>query len=72
MTGSSNTIFIFGLGYVGLHLAEQLSRQGWQIIGTTRTPENLSDYEQRGWTILPFSDDEDVPDLAHHLSLIHI
>ena len=44
MTGSSNTIFIFGLGYVGLHLAEQLSRQGWQIIGTTRTPENLSDY----------------------------
>ncbi|MBT3655488.1 MAG: NAD(P)H-binding protein, partial [Alphaproteobacteria bacterium] len=68
MTGSSNTIFIFGLGYVGLHLAEQLSRQGWQIIGTTRTPENLSDYEQRGWTILPFSDDEDVPDLAHHLA----
>ena len=68
MTGSSNTIFIFGLGYVGLHLAVQLSRQGWQIIGTTRTPENLSDYEQRGWTILPFSDDEDVPDLAHHLA----
>ena len=68
MTGSSNTIFIFGLGYVGLHLAEQLSRRGWQIIGTTRTPENLSDYEQRGWTILPFSDDEDVPDLAHHLA----
>ena len=68
MTGSYKTIFIFGLGYVGLHLEEQLSRQGWQIIGTTRTPENLSDYEQRGWTILPFSDDEDVPDLAHHLA----
>ena len=68
MTGSSNTIFIFGLGYVGLHLAEQLSQQGWQIIGTTRTPENLSDYEQRGWTILPFSDDEDVPDVTHHLA----
>jgi nucleoside-diphosphate-sugar epimerase len=67
MTGSSNTIFIFGLGYVGLHLAEQLSQQGWQIIGTTRTPENLSEYQQRGWTILPFSDDKDVPDLAHHL-----
>lgn len=68
MTGSSNTIFIFGLGYVGLHLADQLSQQGWQIIGTTRTPENLSDYEQRGWTILPFSDDGDVPDLARHLA----
>jgi nucleoside-diphosphate-sugar epimerase len=67
MTGSSKTIFIFGLGYVGLHLAEQLSQQGWQIIGTTRTPENLSDYQQRGWTILPFSDDKNVPDLAHHL-----
>ena len=67
MTGSSNTIFIFGLGYVGLHLAEQLSQQGWQIIGTTRTPENLSEYQQRGWTILPFSDDKGVPDLAHHL-----
>ena len=68
MTGSRNTIFIFGLGYVGLHLANQLSEQGWQIIGTTRTPEKLAGYAQRGWTILPFSDEIDVPDLSHHLA----
>ena len=68
MTGLPNTIFIFGLGYVGLHFANQLSEQGCQIIGTTRTPEKLEDYAKRGWTILPFSDEADVPELSHHLA----
>ncbi len=68
MTGLPNTIFIFGLGYVGLHLANQLSDRGCQIIGTTRTPEKLADYAKRGWTILPFSDEADVPELSHHLA----
>lgn len=61
-------IFIFGLGYVGLHLAQALSDQGWQITGTTRTPEKLAAYREKGWTILPFEDGKAIPDLASHLA----
>ena len=61
-------IFIFGLGYVGLHLARALSEQGWQITGTTRTPDALRDYHDKGWTILPFTDGQDIPDLEQHLA----
>lgn len=61
-------IFIFGLGYVGLHLAKALSEQGWQITGTTRNPEKLRQYQEQGWTILPFEDGTAIPDLEEHLS----
>ena len=37
----NNHIFIFGLGYVGQHLATQLSMGGWQITGTNRNPEKI-------------------------------
>lgn len=61
-------IFIFGLGYVGLHLAQSLSQQGWRITGTTRNPEALQDYQDQGWTILPFTDGQEIPDLEQHLA----
>ena len=61
-------IFIFGLGYVGLHLARALSEQGWHITGTTRTPDALRHYHDKGWTILPFTDGQDIPDLEQHLA----
>ena len=60
-------IFIFGLGYVGLHLAKALHHQGWQITGTTRQPDKLADYAAKGWNILAFEDGHKIPDLAHHL-----
>lgn len=33
-------VAIIGLGWLGLPLAEQLQRQGWQVAGTKRTAEN--------------------------------
>ena len=65
---SDKHIFIFGLGYVGLHLANALYQEGWQISGTTRTPEKLAQYAEKGWQILPFDDGVPVPHLADHLA----
>ena len=64
----SNTVFVFGLGYVGLHLADRLATQGWHIIGTTRTPEKLSIRQAQGWTILPFSDTQPIAKLSDYLA----
>ena len=61
-------IFIFGLGYVGLHLANALHDQGWQITGTTRNPEKLSAYADKGWRILPFEDGVPIDQLASYLA----
>ena len=49
------TAFIFGLGYVGLRLAQALAKKGWQIRGTTRTPSKLKGKIGIGWEILPFA-----------------
>lgn len=64
---SQKHIFIFGLGYVGLHLADALARQGWQITGTTRNPEKLRTYSDKGWTILPFEDGKPIENLSRYL-----
>lgn len=66
MAAEKNTIFIFGLGYVGVHLARQLFAAGWQIIGTTRTPEKFAAEIEQGWTILPFSSDHPNADIPGH------
>ena len=47
-------IFIFGLGYVGRHLAAELCSCGWQVTGTTRQPDKLIGAVPNSWTILPF------------------
>ena len=51
------TAFIFGLGYVGVPLAQALEKKGWQIRGTTRTPSKLTGKIGIGWEILPFAAD---------------
>ena len=58
----TRTIFIFGLGYVGLALGTMLASQGWQIRGTTRTPEKLAHAAAAGWWILPFSPERPLAD----------
>ena len=71
MAPEKNTLFIFGLGYVGQHLAQQLFAEGWQIIGTTRNPEKFAPHAEQGWKILPFSSDQlnsDIPDFFHNAS----
>lgn len=65
---SANTIFIFGIGYVGLHLAQHLAQQGWRIIATTRSPEKLSSLSHKNWTILPFDGISPVTGLDDYLS----
>ncbi|MGA1343157.1 MAG: SDR family oxidoreductase [Hyphomonas sp.] len=38
MTSPQSLLFVFGLGYSALQLAERLGPQGWQVAGTVRTP----------------------------------
>ena len=62
-------IFIFGLGYVGQHLAHSLSAHGWHITGTTRTPGKLKDKVPSHWQIIAFDKDRPIPDLSDRLSV---
>ena len=39
-----------------------LAKAGWQIRGTTRTPEKLADEIAAGWQIHPFSDSQPLRD----------
>ena len=63
----AGTIFIFGLGYVGRPLGHLLASQGWQIRGTTRTPERLAAETEAGWQIHRFADDAPLADAAQAL-----
>ncbi len=60
-------LFVFGLGYTGLHLAETLCQKGWQITATTRTPQKLRDKQDKGWKILAFEAGSPVADIERHL-----
>ena len=64
----NNHMFIFGLGYVGQHLANSLYKQGWQITGTTRKPEKLKPSMPTTWQILKFENGDKIPDLNTYLS----
>ena len=61
-------IFIFGLGYVGYHLAAQLFMRGWQITGTTRQPEKFAGHVPDNWTIFPFEAGVSFDKLNVHLA----
>ena len=58
----AGTVFIFGLGYVGRPLGHLLASQGWQIRGTTRTPERLAADAAAGWQVYRFADDVPLTD----------
>ena len=64
----SNHLFIFGLGYVGQHLATELHKRGWQITGTTRNPEKLKPNLPNNWQILKFENGSKIPGLSTYLS----
>ena len=64
----SNHLFIFGLGYVGQHLATELHKKGWQITGTTRNLEKLKPNLPNSWEILKFEDGSKIPGLSTYLS----
>jgi len=58
----AGTVFIFGLGYVGRPLGHLLASRGWQIRGTTRTPERLAADAAAGWQVYRFADDVPLTD----------
>ncbi len=64
----AKSIFIFGLGYVGAHLAGQLYAQGWSIAGTSTDPSRFTRQQQNDWAILPFTDHQPVHALDSYLS----
>ena len=64
----NNHIFIFGLGYVGQHLATELSMRGWQVTGTNRSPEKIKTQISNSWTILPFQSGTFDDRLEEHLA----
>lgn len=65
---SDKHIFIFGLGYVGIHLAQALYSQGWKVTGTTRNPGKFDPALAQKWHILEFNDGTKITHLEHHLS----
>ena len=63
----SPVIFIFGIGYVGRPLGHLLAKAGWQIRGTTRTPERLVEEIAAGWQVYPFRDNQPLVDIKSAL-----
>ena len=60
-------IFIFGLGYVGRRFGHMMAASGWSVRGTTRQPDNFAAERAAGWNIIPFSDQQKMPDPARSL-----
>ena len=60
-------IFIFGLGYVGRRFGHMMAASGWSVRGTTRQPDNFAAERAAGWNIIPFSDQQKMPEPARSL-----
>ncbi|GLC45217.1 hypothetical protein PLESTB_000723900 [Pleodorina starrii] len=44
-------IFVFGLGYTSIALANWLAADGWRISGTCRTPARVDGLRAKGWVV---------------------
>lgn len=44
----SGRLFCFGLGYTGLVFARRLQAQGWEVAGTTRSPDKAAELRAEG------------------------
>lgn len=69
MTTPQSLLFVFGLGYSALQLAERLKHAGWQVAGTVRTPAKAVALEAQGIAAQVWAGEGpvDVPDGAHWL-----
>lgn len=54
-----NKVFIFGMGYTSLALANTLRKQGWEVAGTCRSEEKRSALKTRGFRAHRFNPDND-------------
>lgn len=61
-------IFVFGLGYSALRLANELSEAGWPVSGTCRSPEKAAELMGRGIDAAVFDRDRPLADCATVLS----
>jgi len=57
-------VFIFGLGYSGTALARRLLAAGWQVAGTTRSPEKAAELRAEGIGAVVWPGDDPTPALA--------
>jgi len=69
MTSPQSLLFVFGLGYSALQLAERLSPQGWRVAGTVRTAGKAAALRERGIDAQVWAGEGPVavPDGAHWL-----
>ena len=69
MTTPQSLLFVFGLGYSALQLADRLGPQGWWVAGTVRTPEKAAALRALGIEAQVWAGEGrvDVPEGAHWL-----
>lgn len=57
----TNRLFIFGLGYTALRLADRLQPLGWSIMGTVRGRDKAYSLRRRGIEAFPFDRTQKLP-----------
>ena len=69
MTDQPSLLFVFGLGYSALQLAERLKPLGWQVHGTVRTGEKAETLQAKGIRAQVWEGQgvPEIPDGAHWL-----
>ncbi len=63
-TASLKSVFIFGLGYVGLDLAKSFNKMGWKIYGTKRNLDNFDNSSLPNLTLLEFNNGKKINNLS--------
>jgi nucleoside-diphosphate-sugar epimerase len=56
-------LFAFGLGFSAQALASQLAEQGWEIAGTARGADKITQLRDEGYKATPFSGEENSAEL---------
>lgn len=62
-----NTLFCFGTGFSARLVAQKLSAEGWDIAGTTRSPDKFNALRAEGITPYQFDNDMPVANIAKAL-----
>ncbi|GLJ20145.1 hypothetical protein SUGI_0365700 [Cryptomeria japonica] len=60
---SNRHIFIFGMGFVGQYLAEQLKNKGWRVSGTCTSEEKRKLLEEKGYDAFLFKAEDTLQEL---------
>jgi nucleoside-diphosphate-sugar epimerase len=46
--GTGQSVFIFGMGYVGGYLVDELLSRGWEVSGTCTNIKKIEEYRKKG------------------------